>query len=247
MVPTMEVLVFAATGFWVWMIFDCARRDPDRNTWLFILILLNVPGAILYFLIRRLPQLHLPGSPYFRRWSRRQDLWNAEAAVRNIGKAHQYVALGNILSEVQKSDQAVEAYQQALDKEPKNIHALWGLAAIAMHNKQFAIARDHLQLLLDREPDYKFGEASLLYGQALFALEDWEGVEPYLEKDLKHWGHPESAIMLAKIQIKRGETDSARTALETMIFKLRSAPRFHYRQKRHLLREAEHLLRTLQR
>lgn len=243
----MEILVFAATGFWVWMIFDCARNDPERNTWLFILILLNIPGAILYFLIRRLPQLNLPGSPYFRRWSRRQDLWNAEAAVRNIGKAHQYVALGHVLSEIQRFDQAVEAYQQALDKEPKNTHALWGLATIAMHNKQFAIARDHLKTLLTLEPDYKFGEASLLYGQALFAVEDWAAVEPHLEKDLKHWGHPEAAIMLAKIQVNRGETAAAQTALETLIFKLKSSPRFYYRQKRHLIGEAERLLRTIRR
>ncbi|MBD2462757.1 tetratricopeptide repeat protein [Oscillatoria sp. FACHB-1407] len=242
-----QVLAFVATGFWMLMIFDCVRNDPERNTWLFVLIFLNIPGAILYFLVRRLPYLNVPIPPYFQRWSRRQDLWNAEAAVRNIGKAHQYVTLGNVLNEMQMLDKAAEAYQQALEKEPKNTHALWGLASIAMHHQQFAIARDHLQQLLALEPDYKFGEASLAYGKALFALEDWDTVEPHLEKDLKHWGHPEACIMLAKIQINRGEVDAARTALENMIFKLKSAPKFHYRQKRHLIGEAERLLKKLRR
>lgn len=242
-----QFLAFAATGFWMLMIFDCVRNDPERNTWLYILIFLNVPGAVLYFLVRRLPYLNVPIPSYFQRWSRRQDLWNAEAAVRNIGKAHQYVMLGNVLIEIQQLDRATEAYQQALDKEPKNTHALWGLASIAMKNKQFAIARNNLQTLLQLEPDYKFGEASLLYGQALFALEDWEVAQPHLEKDLKYWAHPEAAIMLAKLQIQRGETEAARTALENMIFKLKSSPKFHYRQKRHLVGEAGRLLKTLRR
>ncbi|MDX2214663.1 MAG: tetratricopeptide repeat protein [Oculatellaceae cyanobacterium bins.114] len=242
-----QFLAFVATGFWMLMIFDCVRNDPEKATWIFILIFLNIPGAVLYFLVRRLPYLNLPVFPYFRRWSRRQDLWNAEAAVRNIGKAHQYVTLGNVLSEIKMLDKATEAYQQALDKEPKNIHALWGLAAIAMQNKQFAIAKDYLQTLINLEPDYKFGEASLSYGQTLFALEDWEAVEPHLEKDLKHWGHPETPLMLAKIQIQRGDTDAAHQLLETMIFKLKSAPKFHYRQKRHLIGEAERLLKKLRR
>jgi hypothetical protein len=91
-----QVLAFMTTGFWMLMIFDCVRNDPERNTWIWILIFLNFPGAVIYFLVRRLPQMNLPVPNYFKRWANRQQLWSAEAAVRHIGKAHQYVMLGNL-------------------------------------------------------------------------------------------------------------------------------------------------------
>jgi tetratricopeptide (TPR) repeat protein len=242
-----EVLAFLASGFWMLMIFDCVRNDSDRNTWLWILIFLNVPGAILYFLVRRAPYMNFPVPLTFQRWSRRHELWNAEAAARNIGNAHQFINLGNILYDMRLLDRAADAYQKALEKEPANTHGLWGISTIQMQRKQSENAKDHLEALLKLEPNYKFGEASLAYGQVLFELQDWEAAQDYLEQDIKNWGHPESYIMLATIRAKQGEIEAARGYLETMLFKVRGSPVFHYRQKQHLVRRAEGLLKTLRR
>jgi tetratricopeptide (TPR) repeat protein len=144
-------------------------------------------------------------------------------------------------------DKAKDAYQKALEKEPANTHSLWGMSTIRMQQKQFENAKDHLQALLKLEPNYKFGEASLAYGQVLFELRDWEAARNHLEQDIKNWGHPESYIMLATIRANQGETEVARSHLETMLFKVRGSPAFHYRQKRHLVRRAESLLKTLRR
>jgi hypothetical protein len=43
-------------AFWMLMIFDCARYEPDRQTWLWILLFINVPGAVIYFIARHLPR-----------------------------------------------------------------------------------------------------------------------------------------------------------------------------------------------
>lgn len=240
-----EALVFFSSAFWMLMLFDCARNDPERNTWLWILIFLNFPGAVIYFLVRRLPQMDLPVPNYFRRWMLRDKLWNAEAAVRNIGKAHQYVGLGNVLLELGDYQKATAAFQQALEKEPNNIHALWGVAFIEMRNKDFAKAKEHLETLLKLEPEYKCGEAALYYGKALFELPDWEAAKVHLEKDIKHWSHPESSIMLAVILTKEGESQKAREYLETMLAKVKSSPTYHYRRHLPQIRKAEKLLKTL--
>lgn len=225
--------------------FECLRKDPERGIWIWILIFFNIPGAVIYFLVRRLPYLNLPTPTLFKQWTHRNQIWEAEAAAKNIGKAHQFVNLGNILLEVGQLAQADEAFQQALTQEPKNTHALWGKASTAMRHHHFEAARETLEKLLEIEPEYKFGEASLAYGKALFELEQWEQARSHLEKDVKYWSHPEASLMLAKILVQDGEAETAKDHLEKMMFKLRSSPRFHYRKKQHLFRQAQRMLNTL--
>jgi hypothetical protein len=245
LLSSLGLWVLLPSAFWMLMIFDCVRNEPDRQTWIYILIFLNVAGAIVYFFACWLPRSNVAAPSYFKRWSLRQPLWNAEAGVRNIGKAHQYVTLGNVLTEMGTFDKAVVAYQQALEKEPANVHALWGAAFIEMRNKQFAVAREHLQALLKLDSDYKCGEASLLYGKVLFELGDWEIAQSHLEKDIKHWSHPESSLLLATIQSKAGNTQDARNCLETMLAKVKASPIYHYRRHQHVVRKAEKMLKAL--
>ena len=247
MLSSLGVWVLIPSAFWMLMIFDCVRHERDRQIWLWILLFLNVAGAVIYFFACWLPRSNIPVPNQFKRWTLRQALWNAEAGVKNIGKAHQYVALGNVLSEMGTFDQAAAAYQQALDKEPTNLHALWGAAFIEMQNKQFAAAKEHLHALLKRDPDYKCGDASLLYGKALFELHDWEAAKEHLEKDVKYWSHPEASLLLATIYAKAGNPEAARDCLETMLAKVKASPIYHYRRHQHLVRKAEKQLKDLRR
>lgn len=243
--PLIQVLGLFTTGFWLWMIYDCVRNDPQKNQWLWILIFLNFPGAVIYFLVRRLPQMDIPVPIFVTRWLRREQLWNAEAAARNIGKAHQFVLLGNLLCELAIFDRAQVAYKTALEKEPNNTQALWGAAFIDMQNKNFASAKLHLEKLVKLDPDYKYGEAFLAYGKTLVALEEWDAAKAHLENDVKRWSHPEAYIMLGTILAKEGDIQSARGYLETTIFRVRGSSYYHYRRNSHWVRKAQKLLKTL--
>ena len=241
----MGALTFLMTGFWMLMIFDCIRNDPEKRTWLWILIFLNIPGAVLYFLVRRLPSLSLPIPHQLKRWTYRKQIWDAEAAVKHIGKSYQFVNLGNVLLDAGMSDRAYEAYHQALEQEPKNVNALWGLATIELTRKDYTNAKVHLTYLIKTDPDYKFGEASLAYGRALYNLGEWDLAKAHLVDDLKRWSHPEAALMLAMIYRDQGSPELARDVLDTMMFKLKGTPRFYLRKKRHLLNKAQKLTRSL--
>lgn len=240
-----SLMLWLGTGFWLLMIVDCLRNDPDRRTWLWILIFLPYFGAILYFVMRRLPYLNIPTPTPIKRWTQRNQIWDAEAAAKNIGKPHQFVNLGNVLLEAGMGDRALNAYEQALAQEPQNVNALWGMASIAIAQKQYAIAQPSLSIIMAKDPDHKFGEASLAYGQVLYELKEWDRAETHLLDDVKRWSHPEAAIMLAKIQIERGDTIAAKENLETMMFRLKGTPRFYFRKKRHLLGQAQRMLRQL--
>jgi hypothetical protein len=239
-------IAFITTGFWMLMIFDCVRNEPKGSSWLWMIVVLNFPGAFIYFAAKKLPYLDLPIPNFFKRWTMKDALWNAEAGVSNIGKSHQYVTLGNVLAEMGNSDRALAAYLEAVTKEPQNTHALWGCATLEMERKNFDLARGYLADLLDRDVDYKRGEASLLYGKALYELAQWSAAKEHLDLDVKKWSHPESFLLLAKIAIDCDrDSASARTYLETMLARVKASPRYHYRRNQHFIRSAEKMLKTL--
>jgi hypothetical protein len=47
----------AAIAFWVWMVIDCATKEPsegnDKIAWLLIILLTNIVGALIYYFVRR--------------------------------------------------------------------------------------------------------------------------------------------------------------------------------------------------
>lgn len=47
----------AAFAFWIWMLIDCATKEPnegnDKLIWILIIALTHGVGALIYFLVRR--------------------------------------------------------------------------------------------------------------------------------------------------------------------------------------------------
>ncbi|MBD3882359.1 tetratricopeptide repeat protein [Phormidium tenue FACHB-886] len=236
------------TVFWVWMLYDCLKHGfSDRHLWVWVLLLLNVVGAGLYFVICWLPRhpSPFPMPRFTNRWRLRDALWQAEAEVKNIGKAHQYVKLGDVLSEMGETEKAAAAYQQALEKEPHHTKALWGAAGTAIDCKNLANASLHLRTLVQVCPDYSYGDASLAYGQILFEQGDLEAAKAHLQTHLKQWSHPQGYLILAKVQQKQGQFAEAREMLETMIIKIKSSTPFQYRKNQRFVRQGEKMLKAL--
>ena len=179
-----------------------------------------------------------------RRLQLQQELHKAKIGVRYIGKAHQYLTLGNILLELGEFDRAQLSYTKALNKDPRNSYALWGAALVASYQNRWAVASRHLELLLKIDPKHLQGDASLLYAKVLFNLGKWSIARTQLNEDIYYWGHPESMVMLAKIEIQDGNIEIANKMLENMISKLKGAPTYHARRYQLVIKEAENILRT---
>ena len=53
------VFIFGVLGtlFWIWMLVDCATKEPsqgnDKIVWILVIALTHWLGALIYFLIRR--------------------------------------------------------------------------------------------------------------------------------------------------------------------------------------------------
>jgi hypothetical protein len=235
----MNSIYLILTILWILMIVDCVRHEPEKSFWLFVLFSLNFVGAIIYLIVRYLPQ-NIGHRAYGN-----QKFKQAEADVNNIGKAYQYTRLGDILLDRGNFNEAMMAYQQALDKEPSNLDALWGISLILFKTKQLDLAKENLQTLLKIEDSFKTGDASFLYGKVLFEMEDWELAKTHLENDIKHWNHPESSLMLAKILIQQEQHQDAYQYLKRMVSTVKAAPLFHYKRHRQVVKTGERLLKKL--
>jgi hypothetical protein len=239
-----ETLIAIITGFWLWMLVDCYSNKQDRLTWFWIVLLLYFPGALIYFLNRNPQSLtHKRPNP-LRRLQLKQELYKAKISVKYIGKSYQYLIIGNILLELGEFERAEFAYQKALSTEPKNPYALWGAASAAFYRDRFAVASRHLELLLKIDPKHLQGDASLLYAKALFSLGK-SITKVYLQEDIHCWGHPESIIMLAKLEIKDGRIKIAKQLLQNLLIKLKNSPTYHARRYQNVSREAKGLLITI--
>lgn len=58
--PFLGMLGLAALAFWIWMLVDCMRREPpeslEKLTWALVILLGTIVGALVYYLIRKLPR-----------------------------------------------------------------------------------------------------------------------------------------------------------------------------------------------
>ena len=209
--------------FWLWMLVDCIRNEPDRLFWGCVLLFIPFPGAILYAVLRE-PTSARGAPPFLNVWSRRKELQRLEAAALQIGNPHQYVQWGDALREVGRTKEAAEAYQKALEKEPKNLMALWGLAQTAKTQGQWAQALDWTRRILALDPAYKFGDVSLLTGQALLELGQTDEAFAHFQEHARRWRHPESLYLLAKLQKERGDEAAARETLVGLLRDINGSP-----------------------
>ena len=58
--PFLSLFAIAALIFWIWMLVDCMRREPSESleklTWALVILLGTVIGALVYYVIRKLPR-----------------------------------------------------------------------------------------------------------------------------------------------------------------------------------------------
>jgi len=61
LISILGAVLLGVFGFWIWMLVDCAAREPEGSNkiaWILILIFVSPPivGALIYLLARKLPR-----------------------------------------------------------------------------------------------------------------------------------------------------------------------------------------------
>ena len=234
------------TAFWIWMLVECLRKDPDRYYWMWLLIIVPPIGSAVYFFARWLPNHRTRSAPGFlRKWTRGKEIRRLEMAAKQIGNAHQFVQWGEALHESGRADAAAKAFSTALSKEPDNLQALWGAAQIEMKQNDWENAIEKLRKILASDPQYKFGDVSLALGHSLQAQGKTSEACDHLKAHIKRWRHPEAVFRLATLEASAGQTETAREHLEALILDVDSSPTGIARKHQKWKRQAKRMLRAL--
>jgi hypothetical protein len=240
-----SLLTLAYSAFWLWMMIECLRSEPDRFFWIWLMIIAPFPGAIVYAVARYYPALEHRSPGWLSRWTRGKELARLEAAAQQIGNPHQFIQWGDALRGVGKWKDAGEAYQQALQKDAVNLQALWGSALVAEHDQNWTDVESLTRQVLDKDPQYKFGDVSLLRGIALLEQGKTDEARSQLEQHIKRWRHPEALYRLAEICRNSGDDAAARDHLRAMLQDLNASPYAIARKHGRWKSRAKKMLRQL--
>lgn len=220
----LEVVGVLYTIFLLWMLYHCLRTEPDRYFWMWLMIVVWGVGPLVYFVMRYLPAAEYHGPAFLRRWTRGRELVRLETAAIQIGNPHQFVLWADALRDVGMLDQAATAYGRALAKEPQNLPALWGATQVAATQKRHTDVCQWARQILDKDPQYKFGDVSLVFGRSIMELGDVAAATQHLEQHVRRWRHPEAVYLLASLHARQGCYQIARDHLQALIHDINGSP-----------------------
>jgi hypothetical protein len=239
------VFSFIFGAFTLWMLIECLRKDPEKYLWLWIILVLPGFGPIVYFFVRWLPNRQLRPPGWLRGLTRGAEIRRLQSAATQIGNPYQHVQLGDALREIGQFERAGAAYSRALEKEPGNLAALWGAGLVDVHFKSFDSARDCFEKVLQEDPQFKFGDASLAYAKSLISLQRTDEATAHLEKHVKRWRHPEGIYMLSLLHAQAGHYAEAQSHLQAMLVEIDSSPLSIARKQGKWRRRGQQLLRKV--
>lgn len=239
------LLTVVYTAFWAWMVWHCVRTEPDRFFWLWLMIIVPGIGPMVYFAIRYLPTADYRGPSILRRWTRGRELTRLETAAIQIGNPHQFIQWGDALRDVGQLDQAATAYERALKKEPQNLQALWGAAQVAAAQNRHSDVCEWTRRILDKDPQYKFGDVSLAYGKSMLEQGDVAAATAHFEQHVRRWRHPEGIYLLASLHARQGNVPLAREHLQALLHDINGSPSAIARRFGRWKSRARQLLRKL--
>lgn len=198
-----------------------------RDTrWLYIILLLPVAGAIVYFIVEVWPDL--AGSRTGRKAKKKvsevlqpnKDLNQALEDYSTTDTVENALKLGNECLTKNMYAEAKQLFSQCLtgihEHDPDIMH---GLAQSEYGLENYSETKSILDKLIEYNPDYRNQEAHLLYAKSLERLGDTQkALEEYEILDSYYLG-PEPTYHFAMLLRNQGHEERANALLEKIIKK----------------------------
>jgi hypothetical protein len=233
------IVAILATAFWVWMLIDCIRNEP-QSVWIWVILFLGWLGGLIYFVGRKLPNMRAPGAATAGLRERIRDL---EEQVRHLKNPYYLTQLGQAYLDAGKTGRALEPFEEALKLDRENLAALVGAGECRVGLGKFEAALEPLDLAYGKDPNYRMGRGAELLAICCLELgrdEKLQEIEPSLPKKAHL-----TEYVRAYLQARRGNREEARQMLSRLIEDVRHLPRAYYRKDRIWMQKARALLRQL--
>ncbi len=219
----------------------------DRSMyWIFILIIAPGIGGLAYLIVELIPD-------FMNNWRARRALRGVRkvldpgADLRQRQRQHRLSgsvdAARHLAGELVASGRYAEAiahYEQALtglyEHDPD---LMLGLATAQFGDGQYEDARDTLELLTEKNPDYKSPDGHLLYARAVEACgEDDKALDEY-KAIAAYFAGAEARVRYGQILERLGNRDAARAEYEEILNAAELAPRHYRKVQREWINEAK--------
>ena len=138
-----------------------------------------------------------------------------------------------------------EQWRRELEEDGRPGVGLWQQGQLVAMACGWLILEELHITLVAVDPDFLYGDASVAYAKVLADRQEGEKAIVHLNQHFKRWSHPEAYLVLAQVHQQQGDREAAKTAIETMIMKVKSSPPYHYRKNQRYVKQGEKLLRSL--
>lgn len=204
--------------------------------WIFIILIAPGIGSLAYAIVELLPELSNSGQGRRAMRGIRKTL-DPGGDLRQRQLEHKLSAtvdaarhLAGELLENGQYDEAIEHYEKSLtglyEDDPD---LLLGLAKALVANDAFEKARDTLDLLIERNPEFRSQDGHLLYARSVAACGDEDKALDEYKAVTAYYAGAEARLQYGLFLEKLGNSTAALAEFQEIISTAELAPR-HYRK-----------------
>jgi len=215
------------------------RHDKERF-WIFIIILVPLIGCIVYFLTQVLPDLvhdrkfKRAGMSLINTLDPQREIRRLQDELEVSDSIENRLALADAYVQASQPAAAIDLYEQCL----AGIHEddpdiMLKLAQACFSNEEIHKAKDILDKLLAKNPDYKSYDGHLLYAKVLESLDLTE--QAAREYEILASGYPgeEARVRYGLLLKKMGQEDRAQALFRETLTRIKRAPGFYLKKEKH--------------
>ncbi len=214
-------------AFYFWMLFDSVRRY-GLSWWIFGFVFFPGLCPIVYLALHYrhfMARTGMAESGPFGKLILNSKIKKAKEALYLSGTPAARSDLAELYLEARRYPECEELCEIILKEEPDNHEALYAKAVCRRADKDFSSTAELLKTILDKNPKYRFGKASLMYADALWELGQREQALEVSRKNTRTFPRPLTEYAYAAYLKEAGQYDKAREVLEDMLTTAHLAPK----------------------
>jgi hypothetical protein len=219
------------------------RRKPD-TWWLWVILFLGPPGALIYLFVEVLPDAGLlRGS--LKVFPRRKRIRELERLVYDNPSAGNYEELGDLYMDDGRMGLARASFEKAIAARSDSIDAFYRRGVCAIQLGDAAGALPDLEKVVEKEPGYDFYRAAGLLAHGYARTGQTERAEELFRWVTERSVASETYLNFAELLASEGKNAEAREWAQKVLDKKPNMPGYLRRRERPWFRSASKLLKRV--